>query len=214
MKRSVWASMLALLLVATVFFGGCSAQEVKEVAKKAKNKAVVIIHKAQDKAEEAAKKVQDKAEAVVQKAQNEVVEFALEATVDAVMDNALVELDQAAPVVESLQGKVELQVVSSQITQEGMTATCQVSAPDITEFVETLDVNDYTNDDGTLNEDKLLNDLMAAIDGAPVTQQEVTVGLQSTENGYVPTDMEAFVNACTGGMLDALMELYGDYLPQ
>ena len=149
-----------------------------------------------------------------QKAQNKVVEAALEATVDTMANVALKEYEQASPAMDCLQERVELKVIASQITAEGMMATCEISAPDLTTFIETLDPNDYIND-GVINEEKLLNDVMAAIKEAPITQQTVTIGLQSTEDGgYEPTDMEAFINAYTGGALDLLMELYEEYIPQ
>jgi hypothetical protein len=177
-RRNVLVCALAVLLVMTVLFSGCSLEQAKEIA---------------------------------QKAQNEVVETALETTVDFMVDSALTEYEPAAPVAECLQARVNLQVTNSQITADGMLATCDVYAPDVTDFIENFDINDYLIDEETLDEEKLINAITAAINAAPLTKQTVTIGLESKDGQYVPKDIEPFINAYTGGALDLLLEMQEEY---
>lgn len=153
-------------------------------------------------------------EDAMQKAQNKAIEMALEATVNTMVNVALEQYKQASPAVDCLLERVDMQVISSENGAEGIMATCKVSAPDVTEAIEKANPEDYVNQDGTINEEKLINDVIAAIKAAPITQQTVTIGLESTADGYVPKDIEAFVNAYTGGALNLLMKLYGEYIPQ
>ncbi len=177
-RRSVWAGVLAVLLIMTVFFSGCSVEQVKELA---------------------------------QKAQNKTIEVALTATVDVLLDESLAKYEKVGPVADFLQEKVKLQVIDSRISANGVMATCVVSAPDITEFIENINVDDYLIDGTTLNEEKLVNDVLAQLKAAPVTQRTVTIGLEATESGYKPTDMKEFANAYTGGAMEKILEIWEEH---
>jgi hypothetical protein len=66
-------------------------------------------------------------------------------------------------------------------------------------------------DEETLDEEKLINAITAAINAAPLTKQTVTIGLESKDGQYVPKDIEPFINAYTGGALDLLLEMQEEY---
>lgn len=138
---------------------------------------------------------------LLQKAQDELVEFSLTSAINIAIDSAVGENEEIGRVADTLQKKVQMEVVSSSISGEGVTATCLVTAPDLTEFIGSFDLKDYEN------EQELCDAVIAAIESAPATQKEVTVGLKKTDSGYEPLDLEAFLNAYFGGGIDILKDL-------
>lgn len=139
--------------------------------------------------------------ALMQKAQDKVLEVSLTSAIDFAIYSAVGENEEIARVADSLQKRVQMKVVSSVISGEGLTAQCVITAPDLTEFIGSFDLNDYQN------EQELCDAVIAAIENAPATQKEVTVGLKKTDSGYDLLDLEAFLNAYFGGGIDILNEL-------
>lgn len=137
----------------------------------------------------------------LQKAQDKIVEISLNSAVDFAIDSAVSGNEEIGRVADSLQKKVQMDVVSSAISGDGLTAQCVITAPDLTEFIGSFDLNDYAN------EQELCDAVIAAINNAPTTQKEVTVGLEKTDSGYELLSLDAFLDAYFGGGLDILKDL-------
>ncbi len=137
----------------------------------------------------------------LQTAQNKVVEKTLNAAVNGAIDAAVDGNEDISRVADEMQSNVELKVLSSSISEDGMTATCLVTAPDLTEFIGSFDINDYPNMEA------LCDAVIAAISDAPKTEKEITIGFQSTEDGYELLALDSFLNAYFGGGIDILEDL-------
>lgn len=129
------------------------------------------------------------------------IEYTLETSLEYAIDSAVAEDEDAAEVVAHLRQKSDIKVLSSEISANGVTAKCSVSAPDLTAFVENFDAKDYET------REELVDAIKAAIDAAPVTSREVTVGFESTGDGYAPLSMEDFLNAYCGGSLELFEDI-------
>ena len=129
---------------------------------------------------------------VLKQAQNKVVEASMNMVIDSQLNNAFSGNEEAAEVADYVREKVTFTVIDSTIGGNGMTATCVVNAPDMTEFIKNFDAKNYSSNE------EMYDAIKAAIDGAEMTQKEVTVGLKKTENGYEPTDIETFIAAYFG----------------
>jgi len=138
---------------------------------------------------------------LLQKAQDKAVEFSLETAVDVAIDAAVQDNEEIGRVAEHMQARVDMQVLSSTISGDGVTAQLKVTAPDLSEFIGTFDLNDYAN------EQELCDAVIAAIDKAPVTEKEVTVGLKKNGSEYELLELDAFLDAYLGGGIEILEDL-------
>ena len=142
---------------------------------------------------------------LLQKAQNKVVETGLNVAINVAMDKAIGGNEEVAEVAGQIKEKVTLTVVDSTISGEGVIATCVITAPDMTDFIKNFDAKNYSSNQ------EMYDAILAAVNGAEMTEKEVTVGLKKTETGYEPTDIGEFVAAYFG---TDDMDLVNDLLAQ
>jgi len=133
--------------------------------------------------------------------QEQLIEFALENALRAAVDAAVAENEDAAKVMAHMEKRIDLKVVSSEITQSGVTADCRVSSPDLTGFVESFHANDYAT------RAELVDAICKAVDTAPITTHEMTLGFRVTESGYDLIDIEDFLEAYSGGSFEILQDM-------
>ena len=135
--------------------------------------------------------------------QEQVIEVVLENTLEFAVNSAVAENEDAAKVVAHMQKRIDMKVLSSEIKDTGAMAECRVASPDLTEFVENFNANDYAT------QEELVDAICKAIDTAPIVTHEMTLGFEVTEDGYNLIDVEVFLNAYCGGCLDILQNMQG-----
>lgn len=124
------------------------------------------------------------------------VEHVLETALTTAIKSAVVGNEDAVKVMEHMQNRVDVEILSCQPTQNGVDALCRVSSPDLTEFAENFNASDYET------QEALVDAIIKAIDTAPVTEKEVKVGFKNEGGTYVPTGIEEFLNAYLGGGME------------
>lgn len=126
------------------------------------------------------------------------MEFALKTALNKAVDAAVASDKDAAEIADHLQKKVDIKILSSEISGSGVTAVCRIASPDIAEFVDNFDVEDCAT------KEALVAAVIKAIDAAPVTEKEITVGFKSNGSGYELIALDEFLDAYTCGCLDLL----------
>ena len=160
-KKTYMRSIIAVLIAVTVFFAGCTREQVIEVV--------------------------------------------LENTLRFAVNSFVADAKDVSIVVEHMQNKVDMKVISSETTEVGLTARCRISSPDLTEFAENFDMDDYET------REILVDAIIKAIDETEIVTQEVDVSFRITENGYDPVELDDFLNAYCGGTLELIREMIDLY---
>ena len=133
--------------------------------------------------------------------QEQVLDTSLRSAINLVINTAVAENEDAARVVEHMQAKISFEMLSTKTTKKGVDALYRVSSPDLTAFIEDFDANDYAT------QEEMVEAIIHAIDSAPVTEKEVTVGFQ---NG-VPVEYEDFLYAYSGGSYSLIAGMQGGH---
>lgn len=138
-------------------------------------------------------------DAALKTAQNKMVEVTINTTLNFAMDETIRAnvnseyVDNVTEVAQHIRNKVTLKVTDSTISGDGMTAQCVITAPDMVEFIENFDLNNYEN------EQEVYDAVIAAADNAPLSETEITIGLTKNENGeFDALDVESLIAAYLG----------------
>ena len=138
-------------------------------------------------------------DAALKTAQNKMVEVTINTTLNFAMNDTIrnsvdpEHVDDVTRVAEHIQKKVTLKVTDSTISGDGMTAQCVVTAPNMVEFIENFDLNNYAN------EQEVYDAIIAAADNAPFSDTQITIGLQKNANGeFEALDVGSLIAAYLG----------------
>ena len=133
--------------------------------------------------------------------QEKLIEFALEETLHLAVDAVAAENEDVAKVVTHIEKRVDIEVLSSQITADGVVAQCRVSSPDLTDFVENFDMNEYAT------QEEVIDAICKAVDTTSITTHEMNLGFLIQDGSYELVEVDAFLNAYCGGCLELLQDM-------
>lgn len=131
--------------------------------------------------------------------QEQMLDVSLRSAINLAINSAVADNEDAARVVEHMQARISFEMISTKTTNKGVDALYRVSSPDLTAFVEDFDVNNYAT------QEEMVEAIINAIEAAPITEKEVTVGFQ---NG-VPVEYEDFLYAYSGGSYGLIAGMQG-----